>query len=217
MKKVVLLGAGGHARVIIDILKRQQDIEVIGTTDKTITADKSLIPIIGTDDVLEEIFREGKANYAIIAVGSTGDNTLRQKLYEKIKDIGYKALNAIHFKSIIAESVTMGEGNVFMAGSIINPDVKIGNNNIINTGSIIEHDVKMGDHIHISPGAVLAGGVRVGDLSHIGLGARVIEGVTIGKNCLIGAGAVVLDDIPDNSVVVGIPGRIIRKRGEDRD
>lgn len=213
-KKVVLLGAGGHCRVIIDIVKNYKNIKIIGCT--AVEKVKNFpVPVLGSDEVLPQILAAGKAEYAFVAVGGTGDNTLRKNLYNRILEIGFKSLNIIHPQSIISETASLGMGNVIMAGSIINANVKIGNNNIINTGSIIEHDVKIGSHVHISPGAILAGGVRVGDLSHIGLGAKVVERITIGRNCLLGAGTVIIEDIPDNSVVVGIPGKIIRKRGEN--
>lgn len=216
MKKLILLGTGGHALVILDALEKINGIQIIGFTDKNYL-DNAFIKkysVLGTDDKLIEIYNNKKADYAFIAVGSTGDNYLRKELYDKIISIGYKSLNIIHPNSIIAKDVSIGQGNLVAASSVINPLVVIKNNNIINTGSIIEHGCYIGNHVHIAPGCVLAGNVHIGDLSHIGLGTKVIEGITIGKNCIIGAGSVIINDIPDNSVVVGVPGRIIRKRGE---
>lgn len=216
MKKTVLLGAGGHARVIIDTIKKNKDIDVIGFTEKSSYKKKRFgsYPVLGDDSILEELFKKNKANYAFISLGSTGDNKLRRNLYEYAVSIGYKMINVIHNKAVMAGMVSIEKGNALMATSVVNPGTEIGVNNIINTGAIIEHDCSLGNHIHVSPGAILAGEVRVGDLSHIGLGAKVIEGIKIGRNCLIGAGAVIVEDIPDNSVVVGVPGRIIRKRSE---
>ncbi len=212
MQKVVLIGAGGHAGVVVDILNDNQEIEVIGATDKVDVqkVKNTEIPVLGEDYILVDIINQGRAERAIITVG--GDNSLRKKLFEQAKELGYQMINAIHRTSVLPSSIKLGAGNVVMAGAIINPGAVIGDNNIINTGAIIEHDIEVGDHVHISPGAILAGGVKVRELSHIGLGAKVIEGVTIGRNCLIGAGAVIIDDVPDNSVVVGVPGRIIKKR-----
>ncbi len=216
MKKLVLLGPGGHASVVLEILKQYQEIEIIGFTDADNSNDHLYkdFPILGTDEVLAELIKENKATHVFITVGSTGDNSLRKKLFEKVISLGYQSLNIIDKSSKIAEDVNLKTGNLISPGVIINPGVIIGKNNIINTGAIIEHESQIGNHTHIAPGSLLAGNVEIGDLSHIGLGARVIEEIKIGKNCLIGAGAVVIKDVPDNSVVVGNPGRIIRKRGE---
>jgi UDP-perosamine 4-acetyltransferase len=214
MKKTVLLGPGGHASVVLNILKQYQDIKIIGFTDASYSENKSYktFPVLGTDEILLELKEAEQADYAFITVGSIKDNHLREKLFEKIDEIGYKTFNIIDKSSVIAENVNLGKGNLISPGAIINPDVIIADNNIINTGSIIEHETKIGSHIHIAPGAVLAGGVKVSNLTHIGLGAKIIEGITIGENCLIGAGAVVINDIPDDSIVVGVPGEIIKKR-----
>lgn len=216
MKKTALLGPGGHASVVLNIIKQYEDIEIIGFTDKknsSIQMYKSY-PVLGRDDILYDLIKNDKANYAFITLGSTGDNSLRKQLFDKIISIGYQSLNIIDKDSLIAESVELKEGNLVSPGVIINPDVIIGNNNIINTGVIIEHGCTIGSHTHIAPGSVLAGNVQVGNLTHIGIGAKVIEEINIGENCLVGAGSVIIKDIPDNSVVVGNPGRIIRKRGE---
>ena len=216
MKKIVLLGPGGHASVVLEVLKQYQDIEIVGFTDADNSKDQFYkdFPILGTDEVLEELIKENNATHAFITVGSTGDNSLRKKMFKKVINLGYQSLNIINKNSVIADEINLKTGNLISPGVIINPEVTIGENNIINTGAIIEHGSQIGSHTHIAPGSVLAGNVKIGDLSHIGLGARVIEGIKVGKNCLIGAGAVIIKDVPDNSLVVGNPGHIIRKRGE---
>lgn len=216
MKKTILLGPGGHASVVLEIIKQYEDVSIIGFTDADYSKVKEYksYPILGTDNKLKELIKNNKANYAFITVGSNGDNYLRKELFKKAMKLGYKSFNIIDKDSKIADDIDLGKGNLISSGVLINPGVKIGNNNIINTGAIIEHGCKIGDHIHIAPGAVIAGNVKIGDLTHIGLGAKVIEEIEIGKNSLIGAGTVVIDDIPDNSVVVGNPGKIIRKKGD---
>jgi UDP-perosamine 4-acetyltransferase len=216
LKKLVLLGPGGHASVVLEILKQYKDIKIIGFTDADNSNDQLYkdFPILGTDEVLKELIKENNATHAFITVGSTGDNSLRKKLFKKVINLGYQSLNIIDKSSVIAEDINLKTGNLISPGVIINPEITIGKNNIINTGVLIEHGSLIGSHTHIAPGSVLAGNVEIGDLSHIGLGAKVIEGIKIGKNCLIGAGAVIIKDVPDNSVVVGNPGHIIRKRGE---
>jgi len=214
MKNVVLVGAGQHAIVVLNILKQYSNIELIGFTDIDFPKRKTYksYPILGVDECLLTTEIKNKVEYAFITVGSTGNNNLRKCLFNKVLDFGYKFLNIIDKNSIVAEDVEIGKGNMISPGVIINSEVIIGKNNIINTGAIIEHGCKIKDHIHIAPGAKLAGNVNVGSLTHIGLGANIIENVTIGTNCLIGAGTVVIKDIPDNSIVVGVPGKVIKKR-----
>ncbi|SDC72844.1 MULTISPECIES: acetyltransferase [unclassified Candidatus Frackibacter] len=212
-RKVVLIGAGGHAKVVIDLLKSNNNIKIIGMIDKNKNrlGEKILdIPIIASDKEL--IQTKKKVNNTLIAVGGTGDNRLRVKLYNKVKELGYNFINAIHPNSIIGEEVDLGNANTIMAGVILNSGVKLGTNNIINTGAILEHDVEIGNHVHIAPGVKLSGGVKISDYSHLGTGVTVIQGINIGGNSLIGAGSVIIDDVPDNSLVVGNPGRIIKKR-----
>jgi UDP-perosamine 4-acetyltransferase len=214
MKKTVLLGAGGHASVVLNILKKYDNIDIIGFTDLNYPALKKYKghKILGTDKKLSDIYKNNQATHAFISLGSTGNNQLRKKLFNIIIDLGYKSINIIDQNSVLAKDVKLGTANLISSGANINPGVVIGNNNIINTGTIIEHGCKIGDHVHLAPGSILAGDVKVGNLSHIGLGARVIEGINIGENCLVGAGAVIIKDVPDNSVVVGVPGEIIKKR-----
>ena len=217
MKDIILIGAGGHCKVAIDIIQQHENYNLIGLIDKDAqnVGNKVLqVPIIGVDKDLNEILRQGQASYALIAIGSTGDNSLRKKLYDKVKEVGYDFINAVHPNSIIAKSSRIDDGNCIMAGAIINPDVIIGNNNIINTGSIIEHDTVIKNNVHVGPGVKISGGVTIGNNTHLGTGATIIQNIEVGENCLIGAGTVVINDIPSNSVVVGNPGQVIKQRGE---
>lgn len=169
------------------------------------------VPVIGTDEQLANMFNN-EITSVLITVGSVGDNTLRKKLYDNLKQLGFSYINAIHPSAILSEYGKLGEGNTLMAGSMMGPGAEIGNNVIVNTGSIIEHDCRIGDHVHIAPGVRLSGGVQIGSCAHLGTGAIVIQNINIGANCLIGAGTVVISDVPDNAVMVGNPGRIIKLR-----
>ena len=211
MERLVLLGAGGHFKVVVDIIEKQFDI--IGVTDADLAKHNSNyygINVIGDDGILSRLYSEGVSN-ALVTLGSIGDSSVRKKLYFMARGMGFKMINVVSFDSIISKSVVMGTGNFISDRAIMHADTIIGNNVIINTGSIIEHDCVIEDHVHVSPGAMLAGGVKVGEGSHIGLGASIIQGVTVGRNCIVGAGAVVLNDIEDNSVCGGVPARVIRK------
>lgn len=212
MKKIVLIGGGGHCKVIIDIIKNTNEYEIVGITEKKIDADKVLdVPIIGDDNFLKNIYKNG-VEYAFISLGAIDNVKLREKLYKKVKNIGFKVPKLIHKSAVVSPYAKIGEGTCVMAGAVINAGVKVGNNSIINTGSIIEHDCIIGDNVQISPGAILAGNIKVKNNSLIGMGSNIIQGVTIGENVTIGAGAVVINDILDNLVAVGMPAKIIRKK-----
>lgn len=210
-EKVVLIGGGGHCKVVIDAIKKQNKYDIVGITDKKNMGSKILdVPVIGHDDILNQLLNKGVTN-ALITVGSVKNNIPRLNLYNELCKLGFDFVNVIHPKAIMGEEVVLGKGNVVLAGCIINSCAVIGNNCIINTGSIVEHDCVIGDHVHIAPGAKVAGGVKIGKASYIGLGANVIQGIKIGENCIIGAGAVVINDIPDNSLAVGIPAKVIKR------
>jgi len=211
-KKVVLIGGGGHCKVVISILKKLDNFEIAGIIDNY-KADSFIneIKIIGTDDDLKDIYKSGIHN-ALITVGSTKDNAKRYRLFNMAKEIGYKFPVIISPEAIIDKSVKIDEGTVVMPGSIINIDSSIGKNCIINTSSIIEHDCKIGNHCHVAPGVHISGEANIGELSFLGIGATIIQGIKIGKNVTIGAGSVVIKDISDNVIAVGNPAKIIKSK-----
>ena len=212
MKKIILIGGGGHSKVIIDIIRSNNEFEIVGITEKSSKLSKvSDIPILGDDSILKELFHKG-VEYAFLCIGISKDIYLRNRLYEKIKNIGFKIPTLIHRQAIVSPYAKIGQGTCVMAGAIINSHAQIGVNSVINTGSIIEHDCIVGDNTFISPGAILAGNVIVKNNSFIGMGSKIIEGKTIGNNVTIGAGAVVIDDIPDNCTAVGVPAKVIKKK-----
>ena len=211
-KKIVLIGGGGHCKVIISILKKLDNFEIAGIVDDyKVETLISGIKIIGTDDDLKDIYQSG-IHDALITVGSTKDNTKRYKLFNVAREIGYNFPVIISPEAIVDESVKIDEGTVIMPGSIINIDSFIGKNCIINTGTIIEHDCKIGDYCHIAPGVHVSGAVNIGELSFIGIGATIIQGIKIGKNVTIGAGSVAIKDIPENVIAVGNPAKIVKSK-----
>lgn len=195
--KVILYGASGHCKVVIDILNLQ------GIPIEQIVDDNPAIDsLVGIPVVLSKEFT--KEDNLIIAIG---DNLIRKKISNKNKA---NYIKLIHPKTTISPFATIEKGTVIMAGAIINSDSKIGVHCIINTRALIEHDCTIGNFAHISPKAALAGNVTVGEGTQIGIGAIIIQGVKIGKWCIIGAGAVIIRDVPDYAVVVGNPGEIIK-------
>lgn len=210
MKKIVLIGAGGHCKVIIDIIKTKHEYDIIGITDTNIKQENILgVPILGDDSILPELYLSGVKD-AFICIGALEDISFRNKFYNKLKKLGFQLPVLIHKNSIVSSYVKIGDGSCVMPGVVINPNVNIGYNCIINSSSIIEHDCYIGNNSHIASKSALGGGVSIGYNTFIGMGTSVIQGIKIGNNVIVGAGAVVIDNISDNSIAVGVPARIIR-------
>jgi UDP-perosamine 4-acetyltransferase len=211
MIRTVGLGAGGHAKVIIDILTRIGGYEIVGVFDP----DERLwgtcllgVPILGGDNLIPEYVRV--APNAFLGIGSIGPTVRRQELFEKIVRSGLRPISAIHPNSTVSSSAEIGSGATVTAGAVVGPNAHLGTNVIVNSGAVVEHDCQIGDHVHIAPGVTLSGGVHVGAGSHIGVGATVIQGVHIGNEAIVGAGAVVIRDVPDRVQVVGVPAEIVK-------
>lgn len=200
-KDVIIIGAGGHAKVIADIIYKSGD-NLIGFLDDNLANKGKEIylgkKVIGTTKDIE-IYNK---NYFIIGIGN---NSIRKKINN---ENNLKLYSAIHPSAIIAEDVKIGTGSVIMAGVVINPGTVIGKNCIINTSSSLDHDNLLEDYVHISPGAHLAGTVTIKEGTWICTGAVVKNNITIGKNNIIGAGCVVIKDIiEENGTYIGVPAR----------
>jgi len=207
--KIFIVGAGGQARVVYDILSYDRSFEVIGFTDNILKRPNEKIfgkPVLGKHEIWPELYTKG-VRATIVAVG---DNNIRAQHFYKLKKLRFELVNAIHPNSSIAPSAKTGKGVVVSAGTIINTNAIIGDNCIVNTGAVVEHDCKIGNHVHIAPGVCIAGRTKIGEKSFIGIGSVVKEYLTIGRNVIVGAGSVVLDDVPDNVMVAGAPA-VIKK------
>lgn len=210
MIPVVGFGAGGHATVVIEIVRSMQECEIVGLLEvrSELWGTRVLgVEVLGDDSLMAELKERG-IDRAFIGVGIVGDAKPRQQLYEKVTGAGFKIVPAVHAAAVVSASATIGDGPTIMAGAIVNANAVIGNNVIINTGAIVEHDCVIGDHTHIATGARLAGGVHVGPGSLIGIGAVVRQEIMIGEGAIVGAGAVVVRDVPPGKTVTGVPARI---------
>lgn len=210
MRKIIILGSGGHARSVLHTLKQSNNFELIGILDKEEQVGKILdsIPIIGTDQDMKKYYDQGIENL-FIGVGSIGNTKLRRKLYEQAHMIGFKFPTIIDSTAIIGDKVIVEEGTYIGKGSIVNVGSRIGRQCIINTGAIVEHDCNIGEFVHIGPGAVLSGNVQVGAHTHIGVNSTVIQGIHIGGHTLIGAGSVVVKDIDSYKKAYGNPCKVV--------
>jgi sugar O-acyltransferase (sialic acid O-acetyltransferase NeuD family) len=195
---MILYGASGHGKVISDIVKSNND-----SISHFFDDNESLVSFegIAVSKYSKDLFIEEKI------IISIGNNSIRKSIS---KGITHKFGTAIHSSSIVSSSSNQGKGSVIMQGAILQANVQLGNHVIINTGASIDHDCILENFVHVSPNATLCGNIFIGEGSHIGAGAVLIPGIKIGKWCTIGAGAVVIENVPDNAVVVGNPGKIIK-------
>lgn len=213
IRKVVGIGAGGHAKVVLEILRFRKELDIVGLLETPRDPAKSEVlglPILGDDNELPRLWQEG-VRYAFIGVGGAGDNAPRARIFQRLKDMGFQVIPAVHPDALVSPSAVLGEGIVIMAGAIINAAARIGDDVIINTGAIVEHDCVVGSHVHVAPASCMGGGVTIGERAHIGLGASLLPRVRIGERVVIGAGAVVTRDIPSDSVAMGVPARCAEK------
>lgn len=208
-KPVLVIGVGGHAKVLVDCLLMQK-ISILGILDSDPLKhqDKILgVPVLGDDALLSQFPPD--TILLVNGIGSVRTTALREKIFSRFSNLGYRFASVIHPSAIISQDVIMGEGAQVMAGAIIQAGSRLEKNVIINTHAAIDHDCFIGSHAHIAPGVVLSGNAVIGMNAHVGTGARVIQGIEIGEHCLIGSGAVVIRHVPDNSTVVGVPAKRI--------
>lgn len=196
--RLVIIGAGGHGKVIADIALKTGYTEIIFLDDHA-TGMCMGFPVGGTAADIPS-FHDGRTDF-VIGIGS---NEIRKRLAQAYA-VNWAML--IHPSAQIAMNVSIGKGTVVMAGAVINVCTTVGEHCIINTGAVVEHDNVIGDYVHLSPKAALGGTVRVGNLTHVGIGAVVKNNVAVCAECLIGAGAVVVKSITESGTYIGVPAK----------
>ncbi|MBF0231445.1 MAG: acetyltransferase [Desulfamplus sp.] len=208
-KPLIIIGGGGHAQVLIDILKKV-DCEIIGITEPKLSKGNFIldIPVLGGDEAI--LNYPAETVRLVNGIGSVGDPALRRNVFIHFKSRKYSFISVIHPSAILAMNIELEEGVQVMAGAIIQSGSKIGVNTIINTGSVVDHNCCIGEHVHIAPGVTISGDVSIGSHSHIGTGAVVIQGIEIGNSCLIGAGSTVVQNITPNTKVMGVPAKPVK-------
>ncbi len=204
MKKLVLIGGGGHCKACIDVIESEKKYEIIGILEKdNLTSDILGYPVIGTDDLIDQLVQKGYE--FLVTVGQIKSPNLRIKLADRVRACGGKLANVIASTAYISAYSKIEEGTIIMHNVFVNAGVEIGSNCIINTGSILEHDVKVGSNCHISVGAILNGEVEVGDNSFVGSNTVCYQGIKIMENSLIGAGSIVHKTLRKSGVYLGFP------------
>ncbi|AUS28878.1 acetyltransferase [Paenibacillus sp. P2(2022)] len=203
----IVFGAGGHAKVIVDILRSNGE-EIIGVLDDHCKEETwNGFPVLGGRNQIDQLVSLYPEALLIVAIG---DNTTRLKMASQFKVAGAKFGTAIHPSAVVSPSSFIGEGSVIMPNSVINADAYVGEHVIVNTAATVDHDCRIEDFAHISPGVHMAGGVQIGCCAHIGIGASLIPGVRVGCNTIVGAASCVIRDLPEKVTAVGCPAKVIK-------
>lgn len=198
---VIVLGGGGHAKVVADILQLLS-VEVLGYVDPEVGVGQELLPgikCVGGDDALS-VYLPSTTDL-VMGVGSLPGSPARANLFRKFVELGYHFRNIVHPQAIIAEQCTLGVGIQVMAGAIVQPGVRFLDDIIVNSGAIIEHDCRIGSHCHLAPGSTLCGSVVLEDCVYVGAGASVIQGLVVGSGSVVGAGSVLTKTLAPSHMV----------------
>lgn len=207
-RPVVVVGAGGHARVVVATLL-EAGRRLLGYVD----ADAALwgtqwlgVPVLGGDEQLVRFSPQdvGLAN----GIGSVREPRVRRLVFERGLSQGFVFETVVHPRACVSPYAKLAEGVQVMAGAVVQAGARIGRNAIVNSGAVVDHDCVLGEHVHIAPGATLSGSVVIGDNCHVGAGAVIIQGISLGAGSVIGAGAVVIDDHPAGVTLVGVPAKV---------
>jgi sugar O-acyltransferase (sialic acid O-acetyltransferase NeuD family) len=205
-KKLLLVGAGGHCKSVLDSVLSSNEYSEVGIIDKDGNNGGSIlgVPIIGCDDDLSKLYHDGY-HYAFVAVGSIGKPSLRIKLFNMLETIGFEIPNIIDLTAIVSNYVKIGRGIFIGKNVVVNAEATIDDGSIINNGSIVGHESIINRFCHIASGSVICGEVEIGENTHIGAGSVIKQQVKIGSNTIIGMGSIVLKDIKGNVVAYGNP------------
>ncbi len=207
---LLVLGAGGHGKVVADVA-RSAGWTLAGFVDDAPVLDGT--EIWGIEIYSLERLRTDRPDLlqAAMALG-VGDNVARERAHARLVAAGLRVVSVIHATAAVAPTAVLGEGTVVMANASVNPDARLGRGCIVNTGAVVEHDCRLADYVHLSPNAALGGAVTLGSRTHLGLGAVALPGITIGRDVRIGAGAAVIRDVGDALTLVGVPARPVTTR-----
>lgn len=208
-KKIIILGGGGHAKVLVGTILRLPDYEIIGFLDD----DEQKTELLGIQRVgsLFPAQKELETKLLVLGLGHIGNSTVRKKVIAAYENAGYTFETVIAPSAIISSGAYIGKGVFIADGVVVQPDVKIGDYAIINTQASIDHDCVIGDNVHVAPGTTLSGAVTVGDNTLLGTGSSVMQEIEITNDCIIGAGAVVTKNCIESGTYVGVPATLRKK------
>lgn len=206
---VIIVGAGGHGKVVLDILRARGEHRVVGFLDANSDLhgmEISRCPVLGDLNMVGKLKAKGVAG-AVVAIG---DNRVRRSYAQKLAWSGLTLVNAVHPSAVVSPTAVLGENVVVAAGAIVCTEAHVGNSVILNTAATVDHECDIGEGVHIAPGARLAGRVSVGAGAFIGIGASALPCLKVGEDAIVGGGALVHRDVPAGATVVGVPARVIK-------
>jgi UDP-perosamine 4-acetyltransferase len=211
MDKIVVIGGGGHAKVIIDLLQALGSFGIIGVLDFALKKGETLLdlPVLGGDEILDSLLHKGIDSVAI-GIGGVRDTVHRKEKYLELKKLGFKVPTLVHPFSHISPHASLADGVQVIAGSVVQPCALIGENTLINTRVVVGHDCKIGKHVHLAPGVVLGGEVTIEDDVFVGSGTKILQGISVCCGVCIGAGTVVVRNITEPGTFAGVPARRIK-------
>jgi len=211
-ENIIIAGASGHAKVIVDIIEKGPEYDILGFLDKNRKAGEEFFgyKILGGENDLPKLV-DGNPCKFFVAIGN---NWLRSQVAAKIISLIPQArfVSAIHPSAQIGRGVLIGSGVVIMAGAVVNSDTYVGDFTIVNSNASVDHDCRLMAYCSVAPGAVLGGHVAVGEHSAIAIGATVLNNIRVGNHSVIGAGSMLNWDCPDHTVMYGVPAKVVRKR-----
>jgi UDP-perosamine 4-acetyltransferase len=210
MDDIVVIGGGGHGKVVIGILRKQGKFQILGYTDHKNKGRVLNAEYLGGDDSLASLIGRRSGMCAALGVGQVGLGKKREAAFADINKLGLSFPSIVSPSAVVNEEVVLEAAVVVMDGAVVNCGAAVGVGAIINTNCTVEHDAVISNWVHIASGATISGGVTVGQCSMIGAGAVIIEGRSIAADCVVGAGAIVVDDLVESGTYVGCPARRIR-------
>lgn len=209
---MIILGGGGHAGVLAELLGEQG--AVIAGISLPRRDEGCVASLHGQKRFTDAELPENVASSDILLVNGVGSvtvNSIRKKIYQHFKSLGFNFASVIHPRALISGSASLGEGVQVMAGAVVQSGCAIQANCLLNTSCTLDHDCRVEKHVHLASGATVCGGVMIGENSHVGAGATIIQGIRLGANCLVAAGAVVVRDVPEGATVMGVPAEVVQR------
>lgn len=208
MNTLVIVGAGGHARVLVDVLA-SRGLTPHGLIDPNVAVGSIVagITVLGDDSWLDD--HHAMNPQVVVGIGSTGSVRTRLGIYDQLQHKGFQVVGAVHTSTIVGSDCTINHTAQILPGCVVNNAATVGANVVLYSGVVVEHDCTIDDHAYLSPRVTLCGAAKVGARSFLGAGATVLPGVTIGSDVIVGAGAVVNRDVPDGVTVMGVPAKVV--------
>ena len=207
MTDVVIIGGGGHARVVASMVGELPNLKLVGYTAPEGTGSLEGAEYLGPDSALVARRDGDRPVKLALGIGHVGDPAPRRAVARRMEEAGFSFQSVVARSASVARSAALDRGTAVMPGAVVNAGARVGAFAIVNSNAVVEHDCSLGEHVHVGPGAIICGGVRIGDGSMIGAGAVVVQGLEIAAGCLIGAGAVVTCPVTEAGVYVGCPAR----------